>query len=508
MRMGETGHLTLTLPNDLSYLPIALLCVRETARKFGFEDDDLYKIEVGLEECITNVIEHAFSSGEASTFDIICERTALGITVTVKEKGIPFDPARLPKYEPGKDLEAASGSGLGVFLMKKMLDDVCFINLGADGKETRLIKHLPSKRIDDYYSQAELKAMTAQKEPEVIKEKIDYDVRALQQDEAIEVSRCAYKSHGYTFFDQHIYYPDRLLELNRSGQLVSAVAVTKDNRFMGHAALHYPYKGARIAELTFVFVNVEYRGQGCMNRLCEYLFTTPDKSPLSGVYAYAVTNHVFTQKVMVKYGIQDCGLELATSPETWVFKGITPEKEEHAQRISVALSFKYLVPPTPLTLYPPPQHREMVEYLYRNLGATDHCYAVPPGSAPDLPAQHSEIETDIHASEQNVEILIRRCGIHVIREMRLLVRDLCLKHMAAINLLLSLEDPATYFLTTELEQIGFFFSGILPRTGIGDALVLQYLNNVDIDYDKVMVYTDTARKILEYIKARDPNVIR
>ena len=50
-----------------------------------------------------------------------------------------------------------------------------------------------------------------------------------------------------------------------------------------------------------------------------------------------------------------------------------------------------------------------------------------------------------------------------------------------------------------------FALGILA---IGDALILQYLNNVDFDYDQVQVYTDTAKQILAYVKARDPNVIR
>ena len=176
-------------------------------------------------------------------------------------------------------------------------------------------------------------------EPAVIQEKILYDVRALRPAEAIEVSRCAYKSHGYTFFDDHIYYPDRLIELCDSGQMISAVAVTKEQAFMGHGALVYPYLGARIAELTFLFVNVEYRGQGCGNRLTEYLFTVPKRYPLDGIYAYAVTNHIFTQKVLVKFNFGDCGLLLATSPATWMFKGI----EESTQRISVILSYEYKI---------------------------------------------------------------------------------------------------------------------------------------------------------------------
>ncbi|OGV70639.1 MAG: hypothetical protein A3K19_01000 [Lentisphaerae bacterium RIFOXYB12_FULL_65_16] len=504
--MATNECIRLTLPNDLSYLPMALLCVREMARKVGFPETELSKIEIGVEESVSNVIEHAFDVGETGTFDLTCERMPLGLSIRIKEKGMPFDPAHLPEYQPGGDLEKASGPGLGVFLMRKVMDKVSFHNLGMDGKETRLVKYLPSKSIEQYCSEAELRAPPLTSEPAVIKEKIAYDVRGLQEAEAIEVSRCAYKSHGYTFFDEHIYYPERLLKLNQSGELVSAVAVTKDGTFMGHAALHFPYVGAKIAEMTFAFVNVEYRGQGCMNRLCEYLFAASGKQPQCGVYAYAVTNHVITQKVMAKFGINDCGLELATSPATWTFKGIASEDDGNAQRISVALSFKYLAPPARLTVYPPPQHREMIEALDRNIQA-EHQYMVPPGTGPSLPEEASDIEVDLHAVEQNADVCIRRYGVAVVRELRAILRDLCLKQVAAINLLLSLEDPATYFLTAEFEKMGLFFSGILPQTRVGDALILQYLNNVALDYDKIHIHTDMGKRILAYVKAHDPNVV-
>ena len=506
--MQAKDRLKLTLPNDMSYLPIAQLCVKEMARKVGFPEAELFKFEVGLEESIANVVQHAFGANENSTFDVIAERVPLGLRMIIKEKGLPFDPALLPQYQPGADLETMSESGLGVFLMRKVMDEVSFHNLGADGKETHLVKYLPSKKFAGETAPAEeVPAATAATEPAVIQEKIAYDVRGLDPSEAIEVTRCAYKSHGYTFFDEHIYYPERLIELNRSGQMISAVAVTRDNVFMGHGALVYPALGSRIAELTFVFVNVEYRGQGCMNRLCEYLFRDPEKNHLSGVYAYAVANHVFTQKVMVKYGINDCGIELATSPQTWLFKGITSEQEGNAQRISVVLSFKYLSPPPQLTLYPPAEHREMIERLYANLGAAPVFAAVPP-LRPELPAEGSVIEVDLHAAEQNAEVRVARYGAGVVKELRAIVRDLCLKQVAAINLLLPLEDPATPFLVAGIERLGFFFSGILPQTNVGDVLILQYLNNVAFDYDKVMAYTDVAKQILAYIRERDPNIIR
>jgi len=48
--------------------------------------------------------------------------------------------------------------------------------------------------------------------------------------------------------------------------------------------------------------------------------------------------------------------------------------------------------------------------------------------------------------------------------------------------------------------MGFFFAGILPRTRIGDVLIMQFLNNVDLDYDKITAYSDMAKEILNYIR--------
>jgi len=60
-------------------------------------------------------------------------------------------------------------------------------------------------------------------------------------------------------------------------------------------------------------------------------------------------------------------------------------------------------------------------------------------------------------------------------------------------------------LTEELEKLGFFFAGVLPQASVGEALVLQYLNNVQLDYSKIQAYSDMAKRLLAYIKARDPN---
>jgi serine/threonine-protein kinase RsbW len=57
-----------------------------------------------------------------------------------------------------------------------------------------------------------------------------------------------------------------------------------------------------------------------------------------------------------------------------------------------------------------------------------------------------------------------------------------------------------------VEDLGFFFAGILPEGfADGNALILQYLNNVPFDYDTVRVESPVALELLAYIRAHDPN---
>ncbi len=505
--MKQNDVLRLSLPPNLSYLHLALMVIRETAQQIGFTGDDLYQIDLASEEAISNVMTHAFADQEQENLELICERAPLGMKITIKEKGLPFDPRQIPDYCPSQDIDKMSASGMGIFLMKKFMDEVYFRNLGMGGKETHMAKYLPAKSIDSYLSEKEI----AEKETDLevplpslpSREGIAYAVRRMDPAEAVEIARCAYKSHGYTFFDDHIYYPERIIELNKTDEMISAVAVTEDNIFMGHAAFVYPALETRLAEYTFVFVNQEYRGHGCMKRIADFLFQCPKKKPLDGVYVYSVTNHEFTQRGMAQFDIRDCGLLLASSPETWLFKGIESDQD---QRISVALSFKYITAPPPMTLYPPARHQPVVAHLYQNIGGPSHSFLTPDEDCQrHLPAE-TEIVTDLLMTENCAEIHVVRYGDGVLHEVRKILRELCLKNVAAIQLFLNLKDPITFFMAVEFEKMGFFFAGILPLAMVGDALILQYLNNVRIDYDKIVLYSDEARQIRDYVREMDPNL--
>ena len=182
--INPRDYCCLTVSNDPYYLPVVLDYVRGVATQCGFGDADRQRIELAVEEAVSNVIEHAFAPDEVATFDVICRRVANGLEIRIRDKGMPFDPSQMPEYQPDAGLDQQTGRGLGGFLIKQFVDEYEICNLGPEGKETRLVKFLDTLNIAE--------GLPAKPLPEVLQppdtptaQPIDVNVRWMRKDEAI-----------------------------------------------------------------------------------------------------------------------------------------------------------------------------------------------------------------------------------------------------------------------------------------------------------------------------------
>lgn len=505
----EKEYSKLTVPNKLAYGSVVGSYVNSVARNIGFNEEERQMIELGVDEAFTNVIEHAFEPGEDATFDVICTMVPLGLMISIQEKGLPFDPTKIPEYDPSRGLEDQSGAGMGFYLMRESMDEVNFNNLGKEGKETQMIKYLKKKSIEDYFDASELEQFDRplQMRPKA-KDTIQFEIRAMRSDEAVDVSRCVYKTYGYSYDKEHAYYPERIVELNENGLMTSSVALDGEE-VAGHCALFRDHPGDKIAEIGMAVVKPKYRGQGCLKYLTEDLLKDSRENGMTGIFAQAVSNHPFSQKAMHKFNFRDCGMLLANVPTTRSFKGIT---ETLSQRESYVISFQYLNKPGSLKVYAPPHHRDMIRDIYQNLGVEPHF------CDPDLPGDRSlrgiredeegsTINTKVYAQKGIAYMEIPEFWPATLKDVRARLKDLCLKRIDVIYLYLNLQDPITNVITSDMEGLGFFFGGIFPGKPYGDALILQYLNNVPIDYSKIAVASDLSSKLSNYVEKHDPNII-
>lgn len=492
----------LTVPNDRTYTHVAGMYVREVARKVGFEQDERESIAKAVEEVLTAVIERAFEPHEQGTIEVSCERVPLGLKVSVKDRGAPFEPLPITECRIDGQPPADLRSGEPICLAKGYVDDVEFHNLGPEGKETVLIKYLTNRSITDYYEACDLEPYVLEEQPRAAgTEPIEIAIRPFQPADAVEVSRCVYRSYGYTYGYEHLYFPERVVQLNESGDVLSVVAETSEHQIAGHAAFIRPQPPSLTGEMGMAVVKPEFRSHGLLNRMTDYLLKEIRSESVIGVYGRAVTNHTFSQQVGMRMGMRDCALQLAFVPADVTFRGIT---EKLLHRDTAIVHFMYVHPPSRGQLCIPAHHRDMVLRLYENIGASweleEH-----DGSRASCEQDDSSVRTGTYTRMAFAHIDVMRYGRDVIREVKARLREFCLNRFEVIHLYLNLHDPCTCVFTSAFEELGFFFSGILPGVFPGDALILQYLNNVDVDYDGLRIHAQGGKDLRDYVKKLDPN---
>lgn len=486
----------LTVTNNLNYLPVILNYVGSVAAHLGFNNEDQKKIELATEEVTASIIEHAFPPDEVGTFYITCLKVPNGLQITIHDDGIPYDPSLDESYNPdATDLDNQSIHGLGGFLIKEFMDEYQFRNLGPEGKETSLVKYFNTGNIISNKS-SDSETPKGPKETEM--EKIDFSIRLMRPQEAIEVSRCIYDSYGYSYANEHVYYPERIAAFNESGDMRSAVAVTESGEMAGHfAILFYEYLPA---EIGIAVTKKKFRGRGLALKLAQFLVDEAHRAEFVGLHVKEVTAHPYTQKFCQKLGYKDCGFLLAHSPKTLSFKGIA---DELSQRNSDIVGFKYLQKPKSRTIYPPEKHAALIHKLYEDLEVTIDSNGPLRNNIPSN--TFTIMDTSINTMRSLGEIHIKHYGPDVIKMLRQELRRLKKEEVRVIEMFLNLFDPMTPIVVPEIEKLGFFFTGILPETDGGDSIIMQYLNGVQIEYDNINVVSDTARELLTYIQKNDPD---
>lgn len=116
--------------------------VREELSSHDCPRKTLNQIEIAIEEIFVNIVSYAQLASDEGV-EVRCEvlDDPVRIVIQFLDEGIPFDP--LAKEDPDRSAEALMQreGGLGIFMVKQMMDDVSYTYEG--GKNTlTILKHI------------------------------------------------------------------------------------------------------------------------------------------------------------------------------------------------------------------------------------------------------------------------------------------------------------------------------------------------------------------------------
>lgn len=482
------GACRLTLANEARSASLACALARAFAAPLGFGEAELGAIELGLEEAVSNVVRHAWPADEHHDFDVLLQGTPLGLEILIRDQGQPFDPARVPDYDPDAAPDTQMHAGLGMHLMRRAFDEVEYRNLGRGGKETRLLRHRELVPIGERPAPPPAPPAPAE---EVT------TVRLLQPDDALEVARLIHEAYGYSYPYEHIYFPERIVALNASGALCSALALTASGRIAGHAALVIDEDAER-AELAIVVTRMQYRGQGVARRIGEFLLERARERGVRLLCTHAVTAHPYTQQFMHQLGFRDTALLPGHAPASLRFRKIAaPLGQRESCMYAVRLLDESCRGERVATL--PAAHREPIRAIYAGLAIPlREIEAVPP---PTLPPQ-ADVTVSVHGGLELAQLRLERWGGDAIDVLRARLAGFRRERMAVIELSLPLCDPATAAHCAEVEALGFVFSGVIPGTrAADDRLAFDFVADPGFDYGAPRIWSELGQRLREHVRA-------
>lgn len=123
----------LHLPAELNHLPVFLGHIREIAQNAGLAEVKISRLELAVEEALVNVFNHAYDEQTRADGAVFCEVTirADGLTVEIIDHGPPFDPLALPDPDTALEIDQRQPGGLGILLIKTLVDEVRYRREGG-----------------------------------------------------------------------------------------------------------------------------------------------------------------------------------------------------------------------------------------------------------------------------------------------------------------------------------------------------------------------------------------
>ncbi|MFH1519502.1 MAG: ATP-binding protein [Candidatus Omnitrophota bacterium] len=132
----------LKIPAKSEYMNVVRLAVAGIGERMGFSVDDIEDIKIAVAEACINSIRHGYQ-GKKSEENLVYMRFLIyprKLKIVIKDEGGGFDTSRVGEYLKKADSDKIEGIGLGIYLIKTLMDEVQYSS-SSKGTEVKMLKN-------------------------------------------------------------------------------------------------------------------------------------------------------------------------------------------------------------------------------------------------------------------------------------------------------------------------------------------------------------------------------
>lgn len=101
----------------------AVEALQEFARAQGVPEKIIFGLALALEECGTNIVNHAYHRDAQQSFQVLFERNGNLFVIELRDHGPEFDPAAVPPREQ-RTVDKDLPGGWGIDLVRHYVDEL------------------------------------------------------------------------------------------------------------------------------------------------------------------------------------------------------------------------------------------------------------------------------------------------------------------------------------------------------------------------------------------------
>ncbi len=114
------------LPNDVQEVPRMAEFIETVCDEAGVDMATAMQLNLAIEEAVVNVMNYAYPAGTQGEVSLSASVQGDTITFVLSDSGTPFDPTAQEDADTSLSAEDRPIGGLGIFLVKQLMDSVIY----------------------------------------------------------------------------------------------------------------------------------------------------------------------------------------------------------------------------------------------------------------------------------------------------------------------------------------------------------------------------------------------
>lgn len=131
----------ISLTNHINELEKIHSTINELASEWEIPEKTATNINLAIEEAFTNIVNYAFNDKKQHSIEIGFDKKGNEIVITITDDGQPYDPTQKEDPQTDLPLDEIPIGGLGIFLIKKLMDKVEYQRI-SDNNILKLTKKI------------------------------------------------------------------------------------------------------------------------------------------------------------------------------------------------------------------------------------------------------------------------------------------------------------------------------------------------------------------------------